>query len=289
MRLQLRTSACVAVDPRRRRLGAGGARRPRQRSRPLPRPAARRGAALGPPGGGDRPALGRRARHRRRLLPGRGHFSRHEFDVVGNSLLRRGALTATAYIQQVPASERAALRTPATASRSSNAGLDGPAAGDPRGLSTTRSPTPSPSAGGKRRSATTSAPTPAAAPYLRRARDTGKPTATAVMPLLIGGAGINVYRPVYRDGAPTSTRRRAACRAARLRRRRLPRHRPGGGGDRGASRRASTSSSGPAATRVVGPDGDARRRGRGRRSRSPTGPGSWSSATPTGPRSACRC
>ena len=32
------------------------------------------------------------------------------------------------------------------------------------------------------------------------------------MPLIIGGAGINVYRPVYRDGAPTSTvgQRRAA-------------------------------------------------------------------------------
>ena len=32
------------------------------------------------------------------------------------------------------------------------------------------------------------------------------------MPLLIGGAGINVYRPVYRDGAPTATvaERRAA-------------------------------------------------------------------------------
>ena len=32
------------------------------------------------------------------------------------------------------------------------------------------------------------------------------------MPLLIGGAGINVYRPVYRDGAPISTvaERRAA-------------------------------------------------------------------------------
>ena len=32
------------------------------------------------------------------------------------------------------------------------------------------------------------------------------------MPLLVGGAGINVYRPIYRDGAPISTvaERRAA-------------------------------------------------------------------------------
>jgi diguanylate cyclase (GGDEF)-like protein len=45
-----------------------------------------------------------------------------------------------------------------------------------------------------------------------RAGITGKPTATPVLPLLTGGAGINVYRPVYRDRAPAATvaERRAA-------------------------------------------------------------------------------
>jgi diguanylate cyclase (GGDEF)-like protein len=43
------------------------------------------------------------------------------------------------------------------------------------------------------------------APFLRRARDSGKPTATRVIHLPIGGTGINVFRPVYRDGAPAAT------------------------------------------------------------------------------------
>ena len=53
---------------------------------------------------------------------------------------------------------------------------------------------------------------PTRGPFLLRARDSGRPTATRVTPLLVGGAGINVYRPVYRDGAPIRTvaERRAA-------------------------------------------------------------------------------
>ena len=53
---------------------------------------------------------------------------------------------------------------------------------------------------------------PARAPYLARARDTGKPVSTGILPLLFGGVGVNVYQAVYRDGAPTRTvaeRRRA--------------------------------------------------------------------------------
>jgi diguanylate cyclase (GGDEF)-like protein len=50
------------------------------------------------------------------------------------------------------------------------------------------------------------------APFIRRARDSGKPTATRIIRLPIGGTGINVFRPVYRDGAPAATvaQRRAA-------------------------------------------------------------------------------
>jgi diguanylate cyclase (GGDEF)-like protein len=48
--------------------------------------------------------------------------------------------------------------------------------------------------------------------YLYRARDVGKPAATRVMRLPVGGTGINVFHPVFRDGAPTQTvaQRRAA-------------------------------------------------------------------------------
>jgi diguanylate cyclase (GGDEF)-like protein len=53
---------------------------------------------------------------------------------------------------------------------------------------------------------------PQRGPYLLHAGDSGRPAATGPVRLLIGGLGINVYRPVYRDGAPTATvaeRRRA--------------------------------------------------------------------------------
>ncbi|MFT3866047.1 MAG: diguanylate cyclase [Solirubrobacterales bacterium] len=53
---------------------------------------------------------------------------------------------------------------------------------------------------------------PARAPYLRRAAGDGKATATPVVRLLVGGEGINVFRAIYRDGAPVATpaeRRRA--------------------------------------------------------------------------------
>jgi diguanylate cyclase (GGDEF)-like protein len=42
--------------------------------------------------------------------------------------------------------------------------------------------------------------------FLRRARNTGNPVATPVIPLIIGGRGINIYRAVFRDGAPIATR-----------------------------------------------------------------------------------
>ena len=38
-----------------------------------------------------------------------GSFNRHEFEAVGNSLLSRGALTATAYLQRVRGPERASF------------------------------------------------------------------------------------------------------------------------------------------------------------------------------------
>jgi diguanylate cyclase (GGDEF)-like protein len=48
--------------------------------------------------------------------------------------------------------------------------------------------------------------------YLLRAGDRGAPVATPAMHLPIGGTGINVFHPIYRDSAPTATvvQRRAA-------------------------------------------------------------------------------
>jgi len=137
-------------------------------------------------------------------------FSEHEFDVIAEPLLDQGALSGTAYLQRVPDSQRAAFE------RQHGAPIhelraDGPhrslrrAEYFPIVYVVSERGTLAPQGydlGGD----------PKRAPYLRRARDSGEAVATAPLPLLLGGQGINVYRPVYRDGAPTATvaQRRAA-------------------------------------------------------------------------------
>jgi diguanylate cyclase (GGDEF)-like protein len=138
------------------------------------------------------------------------NLTQHKFDLMANSLLNRGALLATAFVQAVPRSrraqferehgypivERVALGFRRAASRAeyyplrlaaSNAHLVNPYGYD-LGSDPLRSMT------------------------LNRARITGRPTASPVMHLAIGGAGINVFRPVYRDGLPhrTMAQRKAA-------------------------------------------------------------------------------
>ena len=141
-----------------------------------------------------------------------GHFSRHEFNVVAGSLLRPGALRATAFVGSVSAAQRASferghgiqilergplgnLRRAGT--RSHYFPIIYVAA---RGL-TVQAPIGYDVGSDNLRGA-----------YLLRARDSGKPAATPALRLPLGGTGINVFRPVFRDGAPTQTvaERRAA-------------------------------------------------------------------------------
>jgi diguanylate cyclase (GGDEF)-like protein len=142
-----------------------------------------------------------------------GHLSKHEFAVVGQALVNEEVLHAAAFIDVVPQSQRPQYESeqgfpilergpngslvkakrrpvyyPLTFSASHDNQLAARAIGFDIGTD------------------------PARAPYLRRAAADGRATATGVIPLLIGGTGINVYRAVYRDGAPTRTiaqRRRA--------------------------------------------------------------------------------
>jgi diguanylate cyclase (GGDEF)-like protein len=139
-----------------------------------------------------------------------GRFTQHEFTVMAGSLLNAGALSGTGLVLSVPDSRRARFeqthgypiveRTPIGFRRASarpryypltyaasDSGLEPPLGYD-------------------------LGADPARSSYLLRARDNGKPAATRVMHLPIGGTGINVFRPVYRDGAPTATvaQRRAA-------------------------------------------------------------------------------
>ncbi len=139
-----------------------------------------------------------------------GTFTEHEFDVIAEPLLAQGALSGTAYLQRVPDSERAAFE------RSHGAKIHEMRDGAPRTALRRETYYPVVYAVSTRG---TLAPVgydlggdPNRAPYLRRARDSGESVATPPLPLLLGGSGINVYRAVYRDGAPTVTvaQRRAA-------------------------------------------------------------------------------
>jgi len=139
-----------------------------------------------------------------------GTFAKHEFDVVAGPLLDDGALSGTAFIQRLPDSQRAAFEREHGAPVFES-GPDGLQRASVRpayypivyAVSELGAVAPVGYDLGD---------DPERAPFLRRARDSGDAVATGPVKLLIGGIGINVYRPVYRDGAPTSTvaERRAA-------------------------------------------------------------------------------
>ncbi len=142
-----------------------------------------------------------------------GTFSKHEFDVIADSLLGSGALSATGFLPAVPSSARARFER--------NHGFD----------IVVRNPLGALRREGRRKLyfplayVATDVKLGVTVPYgydvgadpiranrLVRARNTGRPSATPVIRLPLGGTGINVFRPVYRDGAPTGTvaERRAA-------------------------------------------------------------------------------
>jgi diguanylate cyclase (GGDEF)-like protein len=131
------------------------------------------------------------------------HFTKHEFAVVAQPLLQNGALSGTAFIQRLPASHRQAFearhgvpifeRTP-----------DGPVKARPR-------PEYFPVAYAVSAFGTAGpvgydiATDPVRGPLLREAARTGHGVASGPLKLLLGGLGVNVYQPVYRDGAPTAS------------------------------------------------------------------------------------
>ena len=139
-----------------------------------------------------------------------GQFGKHEFDVVAEPLLAEGALSGTAFIQRLPDSGRAAFerRHGAPVFEPTD---DGPIAARPDSVYYPIVYAVS-ELGAFSPIGYDLAADPQRARFLLRARDRGKPVATPPVKLLIGGVGINVYWPVYRDGAPTGTTadRRAA-------------------------------------------------------------------------------
>jgi diguanylate cyclase (GGDEF)-like protein len=139
-----------------------------------------------------------------------GNFSEHEFDVIAEPLLQRGVLSGTAFLDRVSRSERAGYE------RRHGVPIAEPSPDGPKVSRQRADYFPITYAASELGAA---APVgydlgadPQRAPFLHRARDRGIPVATPPVKLLLGGVGINVYRPVYRDGAPTRTvaQRRAA-------------------------------------------------------------------------------
>jgi diguanylate cyclase (GGDEF)-like protein len=140
-------------------------------------------------------------------------FTSHEFDVIAESLLGNGALAATAYIPLVrdAARERYERGAGFRILERSRLGALRPARQRERYFPLTYVAT--------RSDPDLSTPygfdvasDPVRAARLLDARDSGESSATRVIRLPLGGTGINVFHPVYRDGAPTGTaaERRAA-------------------------------------------------------------------------------
>ena len=136
-------------------------------------------------------------------------FTPHQYSVIARPLMEEGAMSATAFIERVSHRERAAYerRTGAPIFERRGERMRR-AAPRPVYFPVTHAVSNFNVApvgydlGGDR----------VRGRYLRRAADTGRPVATPPVRLLFGGLGINIYRPVYRDGAPTETvaQRRAA-------------------------------------------------------------------------------
>jgi diguanylate cyclase (GGDEF)-like protein len=139
--------------------------------------------------------------------------SKHEFGVIGHSLLSEGALSAAAFFDRVPASERPLYE------RRTGLQIKDLLPGKRLRLAGARSvyyPVTYATTYNQhgRVLGLDIGSDPSRAPYLLRARDRGEAVATPLVPLLVGGIGINVFQPIYRDGAPVATRaeRRRALR-----------------------------------------------------------------------------
>jgi diguanylate cyclase (GGDEF)-like protein len=141
----------------------------------------------------------------------RDGLGRQEFDLIARSLLGEPILDSAAFILKVPLARRVAYER--------NTGVQIVEAGPQGGLRPAAArPVYYPIAYIKSRGNSGSlvgfdlGTRRDLVPLLGRARDAGRPAASGVVRLLLGGRGTIVYRPVYRLGAPIRTvaQRRAA-------------------------------------------------------------------------------
>ncbi|HEY3552570.1 MAG TPA: diguanylate cyclase [Solirubrobacterales bacterium] len=139
------------------------------------------------------------------IVQTQGQVNRHEFRVIGRSLLGDGALDGAAYVPRVPVAQRAAFEsTHGIEIRERSVGPILKRAGArpvyyPVTFGTSELEQPQRVRGFDLGS------DPLRARVLQQAGDTGMAVATPLVRLLIGGTGINVFRPVYEDGAPVKS------------------------------------------------------------------------------------
>ena len=138
-------------------------------------------------------------------------LSRHEFRVYGRSLIRQGALAGAVYIPRVSKAKRARYERNHKLEIIERAGFGfDRAKSRPAYFPITYVVAEKEEE--DRALGYDLGQDPERSHYLARARDTGAAVSSPVIQLLIGGRGINVFRAVYRDGAPVDTvaqRRRA--------------------------------------------------------------------------------
>jgi diguanylate cyclase (GGDEF)-like protein len=139
------------------------------------------------------------------IVQTQGKVNRHEFRVIGRSLLEKGALDGAGYVPRVPAAERAAfeqavgfeIRERSVGPFLKRAGARPAYYPVTFGTSEVEQP--------QRVRGFDLGSDPLRARVLERAGETGMAVATPLVRLLIGGTGINVFRPIYEDGAPVKT------------------------------------------------------------------------------------
>jgi len=142
-------------------------------------------------------------------------LSKHEFEVYGRSLIQQGALGGTAYIPRVTAGGRKRFERTHGLPILERAGPFGFDRSRPRAEYFPITYVTAEENEQDKRSRALGydlGQDPDRARLMWRARDAGVAVSSPVIPLLIGGRGINVFRAVYRDGAPAKTvaeRRRA--------------------------------------------------------------------------------
>jgi len=140
-------------------------------------------------------------------------LSRHEFQTYGRSLISQGALSGAAFIPRVPAARRQHFeRSHGFPILERTAPLEFRRSGARRDYFPITYVVAEEEQENRRALGYDLGQDPGRVPFLNRARDAGAAVSSTVIPLLIGGSGINVFQPVYRDGASVTTRaeRRAA-------------------------------------------------------------------------------